>query len=110
MSMTLARHLIRGTGTSVKPNWRHGNLETGLTPLEALRTATINPAEFFGMKDVGTIAPRMKANLVLLDADPLKNIANTKKISSVIMRGRLYTRIQLDDLLKTSARIASNQK
>ena len=85
-------------------------VETGLTPLEALRTATINPAEFFGMKDVGTIAPGMKANLVLLDADPLKNIANTKKISSVIMRGRLYTRIQLDDLLKTSARIASNQK
>jgi len=85
-------------------------VETGLTPLEALRTATINPAEFFGMKDMGTIAPGMKANLVLLDADPLKNIANTKKISSVIMRGRLYTRIQLDDLLKTSARIASNQK
>jgi imidazolonepropionase-like amidohydrolase len=85
-------------------------VEAGLTPLEALRTATINPAEFFGMKDVGTIASGMKANLVLLDADPLENIANTKKISSVIMRGRLYMRIQLDDLLKTSARIASNQK
>ena len=69
-----------------------------------------NPAEFFGMKDVTTIAPGMKANLVLLEADPLKNIAITKKISSVIMRGRLYTRIQLDDLLKTSARIASNRK
>ena len=85
-------------------------VEAGLKPLEALRTATINPAEFFGMKDVGIIASGMKANLVLLDADPLENIANMKKISSVIMRGRLYTRSQLDDLLKTSARIASNQK
>src|SRR5205823_10441372 len=77
-------------------------VEAGLMPLEALRTATINPAEFFGMKDVGAIAPGMKANLILLDADPLENIANTKKISSVIMRGKLYTRVQLDDLLKTS--------
>src|ERR1041385_7710474 len=75
-------------------------VEAGLKPLEALRTATINPAEFFGMKDVGIIASGMKANLVLLDADPLENIANMKKISSVIMRGRIYTRSQLGDLLK----------
>jgi hypothetical protein len=84
-------------------------VEAGLTPLEALRTATTHPAQFFGMKDVGTIAPGMKANLILLDADPLENIANTKKISSVIMRGTLYTRVQLDDLLNTSAKIASDQ-
>jgi hypothetical protein len=84
-------------------------VEAGLTPLEALRTATTNPAQFFGMKDVGTIAPGMKANLIVLDADPLENIANTKKISSVIMRGTLYTRVQLDDLLNSSAKIASNQ-
>jgi hypothetical protein len=85
-------------------------VEAGLTPLEALRTATINPARFFGMKDVGVIAPGMQANLVLLDADPLENIANTKKVWSVIMRGILYNRNQLDDLLNTSARIASNHK
>ena len=85
-------------------------VKAGLTPLEALRTATINPAQFFGMKDAGTIAPGMKANLVLLDADPRENIANTKKISSVIMRGTLYTRNQLDGLLNASAQIASNQK
>ena len=85
-------------------------VKAGLMPLEALRTATINPAQFFGMKDAGTIAPGMKANLVLLDADPRENIANTKKISSVIMRGTLYTRNQLDGLLNASAQIASNQK
>lgn len=85
-------------------------VESGLTPLEALRTATINPAQFFGMKDEGTIAPGMKANLVLLDADPRENIANTKKISSVIVRGTLFTRNQLDGLLNASARIASVQK
>jgi imidazolonepropionase-like amidohydrolase len=83
-------------------------VEAGLTPLEALRTATINPAQFFGMKDVGTIARGMKANLIVLDANPMENIVNTKKISSVIMRGTLYTRVQLDDLLNTSAKIASD--
>jgi imidazolonepropionase-like amidohydrolase len=82
----------------------------GLTPLEALRTATVNPAQFFGMKDMGKIAPGMKANLVLLDANPLEDIGNTKKIMSVVMRGALYTRGQLDDLLNKSARIASNSK
>lgn len=85
-------------------------VEAGLTPLEALRAATINPANFLGMKDVGTIAPGMEANLVLLNADPRENIANTKKISAVIKRGTLYTRNQLDGFLNTSARIASVQK
>ena len=85
-------------------------VEAGLTPLQSLQTATVNPAQFLGIKDMGTIAPGMKANLVLLDADPSENIANTKKISSVIMRGTLYTRNQLDGLLKKSAEIASGQK
>lgn len=107
-------------GTDVVAPWTypgfslHDELEllvqAGLTPLEALRTATINPAQFFGMKDVGTIAPGMKANLVVLDADPMENIANTKKIWSVIMHGTLYPRNQLDGLLNTSAKLASVQK
>jgi imidazolonepropionase-like amidohydrolase len=82
-------------------------VEAGLSPLEALRTATVNPAQFFGMKDIGKIAPRMKADLVLLDANPLQDIGNTKKISAVILQGTLYTRKQLDDLLDGSAKIAS---
>ena len=85
-------------------------VEAGLTPLEALRTATINPAQFLGVKDAGAIAPGMKANLMLLDADPRENIANTKRISAVIMGGMLYRRNQLDKLLNQSATIASVQK
>jgi len=85
-------------------------VEAGLTPLQSLQTATVTPAQFLGIRDMGTIAPGMKANLVLLDANPAENIANTKKISSVIMGGTLYTRNQLDDLLNSSAKIASTQK
>jgi len=85
-------------------------VDAGLTPLQSLQTATVNPAQFLGIRDLGTIAPGMKANLVLLDANPVEDIANTKKISSVIMAGTLYTRNQLDDLLNTSAKIASSQK
>ena len=108
-----------GTSASVRDDGTEGTagdligytlVEAGLTPLEALRTATVNPAQFLGLKDMGTIAPGMKANLVLLDANPVENIANTKKISSVIMGGTLYTRSQLDDLLNSSAKVASTQK
>lgn len=82
-------------------------VEAGLSPLEALRTATVNPVHFFGMKDVGKIAPAMKADLVVLDTNPLEDIGNTKKISAVIFQGTLYTRKQLDELLDGSAKIAS---
>lgn len=79
----------------------------GLTPREALRTATVNPAKFLGLKDQGGIAPGMKANLVLLDADPSQDIANTKKISAVVLRGQLLDRTKLDDLLNQAAKMAS---
>jgi imidazolonepropionase-like amidohydrolase len=85
-------------------------VEAGLTPLQALRTATVNPAQFLGIKDMGTIAPGMKANLIVLNANPMESIANMGRISSVIMSGTLYTRKQLDDLLNTSARIASSRR
>ena len=61
------------------------------------------------VKDMGTIAPGMKANLVLLDANPVEDIANTKRISAVIMRGTLYRRNQLDELLNQSAQIAASR-
>src|ERR1700687_900086 len=85
-------------------------VEAGLPPLQSLQTATINPAQFLGIKDLGAIGPGMKANLVLLDANPVENIANTKKISLVIKGGALYMRNQLDDLLNKSAEIASGQQ
>jgi hypothetical protein len=73
----------------------HDELEllvrSGLTPLEALRTATYNPAEYLGALDsLGTVAKGKLADLVLLDANPLDDIRNTRRISAVIANGRLY--------------------
>lgn len=66
-------------------------VESGLTPLEALRTATYNPAEYLGALDsLGTVSTGKIADLVLLDADPLADIRNTRHISVVIANGRLF--------------------
>jgi hypothetical protein len=66
-------------------------VRSGLTPLEALRAATYNPAEYFGSLDsLGTVAQGKIADLVLLDADPLVDIRNTRRISVVIANGRVF--------------------
>lgn len=76
--------------------------DAGLSPAQALQTATINPARFFNItRDYGTIATGKIANLVLLDDNPLKNISNTKKIYAVIIRGKLLDRKKLDEMLET---------
>jgi hypothetical protein len=80
---------------------------SGLTPLEALQAATINPARFLGASDsLGTVAAGKRADLVLLDADPLLDIANTKSIHAVIADGRLFDRARLDFLLQRVEAIA----
>lgn len=62
----------------------------GLSPIEALRTATSEPAEWLGMADtVGTIGPGKVADLVLLDGNPLEDISNTRRIAAVLIGGRL---------------------
>ena len=63
----------------------HELVAAGLTPQEALQTATENPAEFFSRKDTGMIAAGRRADIVLLDADPSQEIANTQKISAVVL-------------------------
>ncbi len=66
-------------------------VRSGLTPIEALRTATYNAASYLGWLDsLGTIGEGKIADLVLLDADPLKDIRNTTRISAVIANGRVY--------------------
>ena len=63
----------------------------GLSPLEALRTATLNPAKLFGTEQtMGHIQVGKKADLVLLNSNPLRNISNTKDIYMVIFNGYLY--------------------
>jgi len=72
----------------------------GMTPMEALASATRKPAEWLGLADsVGTIAPGKIADLVLLDANPLADIRNTRRISAVMLRGKLFDRRALDALL-----------
>ena len=62
----------------------------GFTPLEALRAATLNPAEFLDATDsLGTIEAGKLADLVLLRADPLRDISNTRSIAAVIRDGRV---------------------
>jgi hypothetical protein len=75
-------------------------VQAGLTPMQALQSATKLPAEFFGkLPTQGTIEQGKTADLLLLDANPLSDIHNTQKIRAVILRGKLLDRNVLDDLL-----------
>jgi hypothetical protein len=82
--------------------------EAGLTPLQALQAATIGPARFLGReKDQGTVEVGKRADLVLLDADPLEDIRNVSRINAVIVRGRPLSRPDLDRILAAHRRVPS---
>jgi hypothetical protein len=74
----------------------------GMSPYEALRAATVVPADFLGL-DAGVIAPGKLADIVLVDGDPLQNIADTTKVRRVIANGRMFT---IEDLVSGKARNA----
>ena len=75
-------------------------VQAGLSPMEALQSATLNPARFLGKeKELGTVEKGKIADLVLLEANPLEDIRNTTKINSVVLNGRLLERKALDQLL-----------
>ena len=75
----------------------------GMPPFEVLRSATIEPARYFGMLDsLGTIAAGKLADLVLLDANPLQDIRNTRRISAVVANGRLYAGAERERLLRVA--------
>jgi Tol biopolymer transport system component len=76
----------------------------GMTPYEALRAATVTPAEFLGL-DAGVIAPGKLADIVLVDGNPLENIANAHKVRRVIANGRLFN---IEDLISGKAKNASH--
>ena len=75
-------------------------VQAGLTPMEALQTATRNPAKFMGRSDtLGTIEKGKIADLVLLDANPLEDIGNTRKINAVVIGGRLISEAEIKKVI-----------
>ncbi len=75
-------------------------VSAGFSPLEALQAATLNPARYLGReKDLGTIETGKLADLVLLDANPLDDISNTRKIRAVILDGRYLSLETLNAML-----------
>jgi hypothetical protein len=83
-------------------------VEAGLTPAAALRTATVYPARWLVAADtLGTIARGKVDDLVLLDANPLVDIASTRLIAAVVTHGRYLDRAALDTLLKQARTAAS---
>jgi hypothetical protein len=105
---TLGVRLLAGTDVTIPYTYPgfslHDELkifvEAGLTPMQALETATTHPAQLLGLsKTWGRVERGYTANLVLLSADPLGDISNTKKIDSVVVNGQRLDRAQLDQLL-----------
>ena len=106
--------LIAGSDT---PEWFHtygwglhrelqALVKAGLTPLQALKTATVNPAEFLGAsREWGTIEAGKRADLILLSANPLEDISNTMAIDAVSVGGRWLARAELDAMLAAGARV-----
>jgi imidazolonepropionase-like amidohydrolase len=64
-------------------------VDSGLSPLQALQTATINPAKYFDLKSTGQIKENFKADLILLEKNPLKSIKNTLSINKVFKNGKV---------------------
>lgn len=80
-------------------------VRAGLTPAEALRAGTLNPAVYLGMTDsLGTVSRGMLAELVLLDGNPLADIRNVSRIQAVWRGGRYLDRAALDAMLEGLAK------
>lgn len=109
-------------GGSDTPEWFHlygyglhrelrALVQAGLTPYQALVTATRNPAEFLGAsRQWGTIEVGKRADLVLVSANPLEDITNTERIRGVAIGGRWLDRTTLDQMIARGARATSGQE
>jgi imidazolonepropionase-like amidohydrolase len=85
-------------------------VEAGMTPLEALQAATSKPADFLQRRDCGAIRSGAVADLVLLEANPLADIGNARKIFAVIVKGKFLSRADLDRLTGQARAAAEKAK
>lgn len=97
--------ILVGTDTAIGGFRYHDELEhlvrAGLTPAEVLRAATIDAARYTGLdRSSGSVKPGKRADLVLLDANPLSDVRNMRRIRAVMIEGRIYDRQRLDALLR----------
>ena len=93
--------IVLGTDTGVHPGHTFGSgehvelarwVQLGLTPSQAITAATQRPAELLGLKESGTLAVGKRASFIVLDANPLEDIRNTRRISSVYLDGVKFDR------------------
>lgn len=82
-------------------------VEAGLTPLEALQTATVHPAKYLAMADAGVVSTGKRADFLVLDADPTVDIANTRRIAEVVLSGQPIERAELDGMLTGARKLAA---
>jgi imidazolonepropionase-like amidohydrolase len=94
-----------GPGKSLVGELRY-LVQAGLSPREALRTVTTEPARYLAADSLGRVAPRAMADLVVLDADPLANIGNVGRVHLVVANGRVYDRAARDGMVAAARRAA----
>ena len=85
-------------------------VNVGLTPVQALRAATIAPANYLRIQDSGTVSSGQRADLVLLTANPLQDINNTRRIAGVMADGTFCPRQAVEDMLRHIERAAASWK
>lgn len=101
-------HCYPGFGIHDEMEWL---VKAGLSPAEALKTATFNPAKYLQQSEKnGTIAVNKYANLVLLNKNPLENIRHTKTIEMVFVKGKSFTSAQLQNMLDIIKKMVASTK